>query len=360
MSNRYRHLWREVVSLDNLYLAFQRAAKGKRGKPAASTFERRLDENIYQLREELQNGSYCHGPYDSFHIHDPKIRLISAAPFRDRVAHHALCNVIEPLFERQFIYDTYANRVGKGNHKALDRCTQFLRRFEYVLPLDAQKFFPSIDHQILEGILSRTIGDEKVMALFREIIASGRVLLDNEYEMVYFPGDDLLAATRGRGLPIGNLTSQFWANVYLSGLDHFAKRELKCRGYIRFVDDVLMFSDSKRDLHALRTAVIDHLAGLRLTIHEQCAQPRPCTTGVPYLGFQVFRDHRRLKRPKVLHARRRLKMLAARYAAGEIEREALEASLRGWINHASTGDTWGLRRDVLRSAGLLAQFEEFA
>ena len=361
MGKKYFRLWGKVISTSNLLLAFNKAAKGKRGKPAASTFERHLDENILELRQELREGSYKHGKYDSFHIHDPKVRLISAAPFRDRVTHHALCNIIEPLVERQFIHDTYANRTGKGTHKALDRCTQFLRRYEYVLPLDVQKFFPSIDHQTLESILSRTIADVKVMALCREIIASGRGLLNNEYDMVYFQGDDLFAATRFRGLPIGNLTSQFWANVYLNGLDHFAKRELKCRGYIRFVDDVLIFSDSKRDLNAWRAAIIDHLAGLRLTVHEQRAQPRPCKTGVPYLGFQVFRDHRRLKRPKVLHARRKLKMLAAQYAVGEIEREMLESSLHGWINHANTGDTWGLRRAVLKSAGLLsdAQFEEF-
>lgn len=208
-----------------------------------------MDENIYQLRNELRDGSYRHGSYTSFHIHDPKVRLISAAPFRDRIAHHALCNIIEPLFERQFIHDTYANRVGRGTHKALDRCTQFLRRFEYVLPLDVQKFFPSIDDQILEDTLSKTIADDKVMELCRGIIASGSGVLKHEYEMVYFPGDDLFAANRPRGLPIGNLTSQFWANVYLNGLYHFVKRQLKCRGFVRYVDDLLLFSDSKRDLH---------------------------------------------------------------------------------------------------------------
>jgi len=284
--------------------------------------------------------------------------LISAAPFRDRVVHHALCNVLEPIFEQKFIFDTYANRVGKGTHRALDRCTQYLRRFEYVLPLDVQKYFPSIDHAILEGILTQTIGDEKVMDLCRKIMESGRGVLDNEYEMVYFPGDDLLAAARPRGLPIGNLTSQFWANVYLNGLDHFIKRQLKCRGYIRYVDDMLLFSNEIKDLHRWREEVIAYLAGLRLTVHEDSAQPRPCAVGIPFLGFQVFRDYRRLKREKALYARRRLKVLAQRYSRGEIDREKLEASLRGWINHARYGDTWGLRRSILSSAGLLAESGE--
>ena len=274
------------------------------------------------------------------------------------MVHHALCNVLEPIFEQKFIFDTYANRVGKGTHRALDRCTQYLRRFEYVLPLDVQKYFPSIDHAILEGILTQTIGDEKVMDLCRKIMESGRGVLDNEYEMVYFPGDDLLAAARPRGLPIGNLTSQFWANVYLNGLDHFIKRQLKCRGYIRYVDDMLLFSNEIKDLHRWREEVIAYLAGLRLTVHEDSAQPRPCAVGIPFLGFQVFRDYRRLKREKALYARRRLKVLAQRYSRGEIDREKLEASLRGWINHARYGDTWGLRRSILSSAGLLAESGE--
>ena len=172
------------------------------------------------------------GGYRSFTVHDPKRRRISAAPFRDRVAHHALMNIIGPLFERQFIYDTYANRVGKGTHAALDRCTYFMRRYRYVLPCDIKQFFPSIDHAILRETLTKTIGDRRTMSLCERIIASGAGILDDEYDVTYFPNDDLFAASRQRGLSIGNLTSQFWANVYLGFIVFPDHRRLKPRkGY---------------------------------------------------------------------------------------------------------------------------------
>jgi retron-type reverse transcriptase len=341
------YLWERLTSFLNLELAFWAAARGRRGRASVAAFEQHLESELPELRLELLEDRYQPGGYLSFYIHDPKKRLISAAPFRDRVVHHALCNVIEPLFEPRFIFDTYANRVGKGTHRALDRCTEFMRRFRYVLPMDVCQFFPSIDHALLYDVLARGIQDERVLRLCGQILASGQGVLAEEYQMVWFPGDDLLAAARPRGLPIGNLTSQFWANVYLNDFDHFVKRQLKCRGYLRYVDDMLLFSDDKAELHAWRQVVIGYLAGLRLTIHENSAQPRPTRTGLPFLGFQVFPDHRRLKRRKAVHARRRLKALAARYQAGQIPAEAVQASVTAWVNHAAHGDTFGLRKAVL-------------
>ena len=230
-------LWDRLTSFSNLCLAYKKAARGKRGKAAVAAFEFDLETNLFDLQAELKSGHYQPGAYTSFLIHDPKRRLISAAPFRDRVVHHALCNLIEPLFERQFIFDTYANRVGKGTHRALDRATQYLRRFRYVLPLDICQFFPAIDHAILFARLSRTLHDPRVLDLCQRILRSGQDVLVAEYQMTYFPGDDLFAAHRPRGLPIGNLTSQFWANVYLNDLDHFIKRHLRVPGYVRYVDD---------------------------------------------------------------------------------------------------------------------------
>ena len=136
----------DVYEWDNLYAAYRKAAKGKRGRAAAAGFEYRLEDNLVQLQDELAAETYRPGAYASFTIHEPKRRLISAAPFRDRVVHHALCNISEPLFERSFIHDSYANRVGKGTHRALDRCQQFARRYRYVLQCDICQFFPSIDH----------------------------------------------------------------------------------------------------------------------------------------------------------------------------------------------------------------------
>ena len=343
----YKHLYPQVWAWDNLDLAYRRARKGKRGKGPVADFEFLLEDNLVRLQDELASKTYCPGPYHSFYIHEPKRRLISAAPFRDRVVHHALCQVIEPIFERRFIYDSYANRVGKGTHRALDRCTDFARRYRYVLPFDVRQFFPSIDHAILRGILGRFIADEEAMWLIDRILESGIGVLSEEYELVWFPGDNLLAACRPRGLPIGNLTSQFWANCYLNELDQFVKRELKCPAYLRYVDDSLLFADDQPTLWRWREEVIAFSHTLRLAMHENQAQPHPVSEGIPFLGFIVFPTHRRLKRRRGIAFRRRLKALHCRYQVGEIGLEQLEASLQGWINHVRYGDTWELRRAIL-------------
>ncbi len=223
-------MYDELCSWDNLLLAYRRAAKGKRGHANVAAFEYRLEDNLLELEAELCSHTYRPGRYTSFHIHEPKRRLISAAPFRDRVVHHALFNVIEPMFERSFVADSYANRVGKGTHRALDKVQYLARHNPYVLQCDVRQFFPSIDHAVLLDILSRKIGDHEVMWLVRQILESGLGVLRDEYDMVYFPGDDLFAVNRPRGLPIGNLTSQFWANCYMNPFDHFVQRQLRCSG----------------------------------------------------------------------------------------------------------------------------------
>ncbi|MCP4536636.1 MAG: hypothetical protein GY832_05775 [Chloroflexi bacterium] len=156
-------LYEQIHTWDNLRLAHGKAARGKRGREPAARFEYLLADNLLQLQEDLRQKTYQPGPYNSFYIHDPKRRLISAAPFRDRVVHHALCNAIEPLFDRGFVRDSYANRVGKGTHLALDRAQAFARRHPYVLQCDIRQFFPSIDHAILRDILARKIDDSDVM-----------------------------------------------------------------------------------------------------------------------------------------------------------------------------------------------------
>jgi hypothetical protein len=350
MAKTYRNLYPQVWAFGNLYTAWRQARKGKRGTASVAAFEFDLEGNLLALQAELRDKRYTPGGYRTFHIHEPKRRLIAAAPFRDRVVHHALCNVIEPLLERGFIHDSYANRVGKGSHRALDRCTHFMRRYRYVLPCDVRQFFPSIDHAILLAILERRIADGDVRWLIERIVASGAGLMVAEYEPVYYPGDDLFAICRARGLPIGNLTSQFWANVYLNELDQFVKRQLGCQGYLRYVDDLLLFADDSRQLIRWRAAVIEKLAELRLALHEQRAQARPVTEGVPYLGFVVYPDHRRLKAAKVVAWRRRFASLRRVYGAGMLDLAQMNASVLGWVNHARYGDTLGLRRAILAAA----------
>lgn len=341
--------YEEICTWDNLYLAWRKAAKGKRGRSAAACFEHHLEDNLVTLQEELLAKTYRPGPYASFYIHEPKRRLISAAPFRDRVVHHALCNAIEPVFERSFIADSYANRVGKGTHRALNRCQRLARRYTYVLQCDVAQFFPSIDHLLLEGVLRRKVRDPDILWLIHQILASGAGVLSEQYDMVYFPGDDLLATNRARGLPIGNLTSQFWANCYLNPFDHFVQRELGCSAYLRYVDDFLLFGDDPRQLWAWKSAIVARMARLRLTIHERPAQVRPVSEGIPFLGFVVFSQERRLKRRKGVAFRRRLVRLASRYGQGEITLDQVTAAVQGWVNHVRHGNTVGLRESVLGS-----------
>jgi hypothetical protein len=348
-------LYEQLCSWENLRLAHRKAARGKRGKQPAASFEYTLADNLLQLQQELQERRYQPGAYHSFYIHEPKRRLISAAPFRDRVVHHALCNVIEPAFERSFIFDSYANRVGKGTHAALDRAQAFARRYRYVLQCDVVQFFPSIDHAILRKNLARKIADAGVLWLVDRILESGVGVLSEEYEMVYFSDDDLFAVSRPRGLPIGNLTSQFWGNCYLNPFDHFVKRELRCAkprgGYLRYVDDFLLFADDKPTLWAWKRRLEGRLTRLRLVIHPG-AHPRPVTEGFPFLGFVLYPTHRRLKGRKVVAYRRRLRHRLWAHNRGAVPRESIVASLQGWLNHARYGDTWGLRKQLLAEVTL--------
>ena len=343
----YRNLYPQVWDFENLYLAYRKARRGKRGRVPAAEFERIQDDELLALQDELRQRTYHPGPYNSFYIHEPKRRLISAAPFRDRVVHHALCRVIEPIWERGFIHDSYANRPGKGTHRALDRCQEFSRSYRYVLQCDLRQFFPSIDHAFLQAELARLVRDEGVLWLCDQVLNSGVGVLSEEYTMVYFPGDDLFAINRPRGLPIGNLTSQFWANIYLNAFDQFVKRELKCPAYLRYVDDFLLFSENRRQLWDWKCAIIEKLASLRLTLHKEQAQIFPSRAGVPFLGFRIYPEFRLVKRRKVIQFRRRLRSLLGDYADGRLTIQTLDASIQGWINHVRYSNSWGLRRSVL-------------
>jgi len=345
----YKNLYPGLIDFGNLHSAYLNASRGKRGQPNVAAFDFDLEANLLELQAALANRTYRPGPYRSFYIREPKLRLVSAAPFRDRVVHHALVQIIEPIFERSFIDDSYANRSGKGTHRALDRCQAFAQRYPFVLQCDLRQFFPSIDHQLLREILARKIADPDVLWLMDQIIDSGVGVLAERYDMVYFPGDDLFAAQRPRGLPLGNLSSQFWANCYLNPLDHFIKRQLRCQGYLRYVDDFLLFADDKRRLWAWKRAVQAFLNGLRLALHQRESTVYPVTNGIPYLGFRVYPTHRRLKRRNGVAFAKRLKRWYVALARGELTFDELHARVRGWVAHAMHGDTYRLRRSLLSS-----------
>jgi RNA-directed DNA polymerase len=353
----HRHLYASICTFENLHEAFRNARRGKRSRPDVATFEFNLEPELTQLQQELVDRTYRPGSYRHFTLYERKPRRISAAPFRDRVVHHALCNVIEPIWEARFIHDSYACREGKGTHAALDRCTQFSRRYPYVLQADVVQFFPSVDHAILRDLLARRIACPPTLRLIDRIIASGVGIHAEAWEMQWFPGDDLLAATRPRGLPIGNQTSQFWANVYLHELDQFVKQSLCCPAYLRYCDDLLLFATDKPILHRWRREIEEFLVSLRLHIHPAKTTISPVANGVPFLGFRVFPDHRRLQRDNGIYFQRRLRRQLRRYAWGKLPREKLDASVRGWIAHAEHADTWGLRRSIFRQFAIPPQEE---
>jgi RNA-directed DNA polymerase len=342
------HLFDALTSFENLCRAAHAAQRGKRFQPSVARFHYYLATHLLELRDELLGGRYRPGPYRTFTIYEPARRFISAAPYRDRVVHHALCNVVEPLFERSFIFDSYANRVGKGTHRALDRCTEYARRFRYVLQADIRLFFPSIDHEILLARLGRRIHDPRVMELARTIVEHSNVQPPADF---YFPGDDLFTPfERRKGLPIGNLTSQFWANVYLDPFDHHFRDELGVPGYIRYVDDFLVFSNSKDALAGWLDMARLQLDGMRLALNERKTNIYPVSEGIPFLGFRVFPHCRRLLPKSVKRARRRLQRLAEASRSGEIDMKTVSRSVAAWIAHAAHGDTGGLRRCVLGGA----------
>jgi retron-type reverse transcriptase len=348
----YRNLYPQIISFENLYLAFRKARKGKRQRREVATFEYDLEANLFQLQEELATRSYTPGPYRNFYLRERKLRLISAAPFRERVVHHALCRVLDPIWERRFIFDSYACRLGKGTHKAIDRCQHFARRYTYVLQCDIHQFFPAIDLAILRQKLARLIADQETLWLIDRILDGGADVLAPMYEVEWFPGDDLLTPLRRRGLPIGNLTSQVWANVYLDSLDHYVKRNLHCQAYLRYCDDFLLFHDDKAQLHAWKDAVQSHLNGLRLALNWRRSTVYPVRSGIPFLGFRVFPTHRRLRTDNVRLARRRLYRNRAAYQAGRLSAAKFRQSLQAWIAHASHGDTYRLRSALLRKVVL--------
>ena len=350
MPKSYNHLYPQIIAFENLLFAYQRARKGKKQTPAMRAFHFSLEDNLWELHDALKSGRYEPGAYRSFTISEPKRRKISAAPFRDRVVHHALCQVIQPLFERKFISHSYANRVGKGTHKAIDQAHKWVRQYPYVLKADLRKFFPSIDHQILLRTLARTIRCAPTLDLCAKIIAGGAGILDDEYPMHWFPGDDLLTPLeRARGLPIGNLTSQFWGNVLLNELDHFVKEQLRVRGYVRYVDDFLLFGADKATLWGQLEQIGQYLETLRLRLHPHKCHVMPTAKGVPFLGFRLFPAHRRLLTPSVNRARRRLRRQRQALAAGDLSPQELRQSLASWIGHAKHGNTYQLRKLLLTS-----------
>jgi retron-type reverse transcriptase len=341
---RHGYLWKDIVDFSNLLAAARQAQKGKRFRDNVLRFNYRIEDELIQLQRELVTKTYCPGSYTTFQVKQPKPRLISAAPYRDRVVHHALCNVIMPIFESTFIHDSYANRLGYGTHRALRRFTKFARSSRYVLQCDLRKYFPSIDLTLLKAILRRKIKCPDTLWLIDTIIDGSN---EQEPFIEYFPGDELLTPLqRRRGLPIGNLTSQFFANVYLNGFDHFVKEQLKATKYLRYVDDFALFSDDHGFLSEARPALEAYLAKLRLKVHPIKSQLFETRLGPTFVGFRILPTHIRVKSANLHLARYRLRRYQKLYASGHLSCDRLTQSLRSWGAHLKHADTWHLRQHI--------------
>jgi len=344
-------LWETVVSFANLHEAARRASLGKRKRPDVAAFLLNVESELVSLRRELESGEYRTGPYREFLVHEAKPRLISAAPFRDRVVHHALTQVLEPIFERRFSRDSYACRVGLGTHKALERAKWATARFPYVLKCDVRKYFASIDHRILKSLLAKVMKCRLTLLLADRIIDGSN---EPEEAIHYFPGDDLFSpCERRRGLPLGNQTSQFLANVYLNPLDQYVNRELRPACYIRYVDDFLLFGESKAALAEMRSAVEASLERLRWVVHERKSRVYRCADGVTFLGWRLFPEKSRLVRENVVRFRQRLRQMERAFREGAAGREEIRARIHSWIGHAAAGDTWRLREQLFSQFALV-------
>jgi retron-type reverse transcriptase len=339
-------LWPQLVAWPNLLFAAANARRGKLARPVVGRFEFRREWELVRLQRELEAGTYRPGPFTTHRVARPKPRLISAAPYRDRVLHHAVLNVLEPLLDRHFHPDSYACRKGKGTHAASRRLQRLMRRNRFALQCDVRQFFPSIDHDILKGTFRRLVKDRPLLRLL-DVIVDGSNPQDDAIE--WFPGDDLFApALRRRGLPIGNLTSQWFANWYLNAFDHAVTSGLRVGGYVRYCDDFVILGNDRRELEGLRGRVAELLAGLRLRLHPGKTAIVPTQAGLTFVGYRTWAYRREVRGANVRAFRSRLKRLQNAVRLGRLGEDELRRRVAGWLGHATEAGDLKLMTRVAR------------
>ena len=293
---RFIHTYKDIISLENILVAWREFLKGKKQRKDVLIFERNLMANIIDLHNDLKNKIYKHSTYKAFKINDPKPRDIHKASVRDRLLHHAIYRVLYPYFDTKFIHDSYSCRLGKGTHRALDRFKYFGGKVSknhtqtcYVLKCDIRKFFASIDHNILKDILAKYIEDKETLWLLNQII-------DSFQTKEKVPLSYAIAYVDGRGLPLGNLTSQLLVNIYMNLFDQFVKRELKVKYYIRYADDFVIFSEDKEYLENTLKQMKEFLENnLKLQMHPDKVFIKTLSSGIDFLGWVNFPKHRVLR-----------------------------------------------------------------
>lgn len=325
---RYGNLYQRILDMDNIEYAYEKAKRHKAWQDTVQKVERRKDEYLKRLQDSLRTHRYKTSPYREKKIYEPKERTIYILPFYpDRIAQHAVMNIVSPIWDRFFIDDSYACREGKGQHKGSKRCMQFVRRNRYCLQCDISKFYPSIDHEILMRIIKRKIKDKETLDLLEEIVTS-------------------IGGTRN--VPIGNYTSQWFGNLYMNEMDMFIKHKHHVRDYIRYCDDFLLFSNSKDTLRSLSKEITE-FAAERLKLRLSKCALFPTAQGVDFLGYRHFPNGKILVRKSTAkRQKRKVKAIPYLLKHGKITKEAALSSLcsiKGWL-------AWGNTRNLSLSLGL--------
>jgi len=303
----------------------------------------REESELLVLREELLSGVYQPGGYRFFEVREPKRRMIAAAPFRDRVVHHALCQFLAPVLARQFIARSFSCQTSKGTTAARDCCRRLTNRHRLVLKCDVRKFFPSLDHAILRSKLAGVSRCAGVMALIDAILGSYRT--GPEVPARAFAGEDMLeAVARPRGVPIGNLTSQWWGNFYLDDLDHWLVENQRHGDYLRYTDDFLLFGDDPERLWDLRSGIAEQLATVRLQLAELKSRLLATREGVPFCGFRFLPG----LRPRILGATKRRFERRRRQLARAKDFPRLTQFVFAWYQFSREGNAEGLRWSYAR------------
>lgn len=332
---REGYLMEKIADPDNLRLAFWKARKGKEHKADVALYRSRLDYNLLELRGQLLSGDVRVGNYFYFLVHDPKERQICAASFGERVLHHAIMNVCHPVFERFQTNDSYATRIGKGQYAALEKAKVYTRRYSWFCKLDVRKFFDSINHEVLSLLLRRKFKDPVLLSVFQQIIASYTV-------------------SHGHGLPIGNLTSQYFANYYLGYADHHAREKLHIPAYVRYMDDMVLWHDDKSELLCKSKALSAFIEGsLKMTLRPVCINATG--KGLPFLGYVLFPRQVRLNKNSKKRYLRKMKLYDDKLSTGDWSQAEYARHIQPLVAFARFANSLPLRRVINRKLSTVDQ-----
>jgi len=342
----FNNLFKKLISIENLQDAYWKSKKHKSNSPAVIKFEKHWQLHLAKLHKELKIRLYKPKPLKSFILRDPKTRTICVSEFKDRIVHHVLVNILQPIFEPRFIYDSYASRKNKGTLPALKRLYIFLRKVTkngkqihnfrnsndiqgFALKADIKHYFETVDHKILLNIISKRIKDNGVLWLTK-------LILNNHNTKIH-----------GKGMPLGNWTSQFLANIYLNELDQYIKHELKAKYYLRYVDDFVILHHNKNILIKYEKQIKTFLHTLKLELHPDKCKIIPLKRGILFLGFKCFYYYQLVRQRNIRKIHNKLKELIKLYKSEKIEKEDIQETLQGWNAYAKQGNTYKLRKKLI-------------